>query len=62
MTDTDRLATLRDIDQLVPLFDGYRQFYGAGSDLSLARQFLDDRAGIWFQEPVSYVMEWALGF
>lgn len=43
MTDTVRRATLDDIEQLVPLFDGYRQFYGAVSDLSLARQFLTDR-------------------
>jgi ribosomal protein S18 acetylase RimI-like enzyme len=34
---------LDDLDQLVPLFDGYRQFYGEGSDLSLARQFLAER-------------------
>ena len=40
MTDTVRQATLGDLDQLVPLFDGYRQFYGEVSDLSLARQFL----------------------
>jgi ribosomal protein S18 acetylase RimI-like enzyme len=43
MTDTVRRATLDDLDQLVPLFDGYRQFYGEVSDLLLARQFLEDR-------------------
>lgn len=35
-----RQATVADIDALVPLFDGYRQFYGRSSDLTLARTFL----------------------
>ncbi len=43
MTDTVRRATLRDLEQLVPLFDAYRQFYGKPSDLLVARQFLADR-------------------
>jgi len=43
MNDTVRRATVGDLDQLVPLFDGYRQFYGEASDLSLARQFLTER-------------------
>jgi ribosomal protein S18 acetylase RimI-like enzyme len=43
MTDTIRRATLDDLDQLVPLFDAYRQFYGQQSDLIVARQFLNDR-------------------
>lgn len=43
MTDRVRQATSDDFDQLVPLFDGYRQFYGEVSDLSLARQFLAER-------------------
>lgn len=34
---------MNDLDQLVPLFDGYRQFYGKTSDLATARQFLADR-------------------
>jgi GNAT superfamily N-acetyltransferase len=34
---------LHDLDQLVPLFDGYRQFYGQKPDLIVARQFLRDR-------------------
>jgi ribosomal protein S18 acetylase RimI-like enzyme len=38
-----RRATLHDLDQLVPLFDAYRQFYGQPSDLIIARQFLGDR-------------------
>lgn len=36
-------ATTLDLEQLIPLFDGYRQFYGASSDVALARQFLVDR-------------------
>lgn len=43
MTDTVRRATLQDLDRLMPLFDGYRQFYGQKSDLLVARQFLADR-------------------
>jgi ribosomal protein S18 acetylase RimI-like enzyme len=35
-----RQATIHDLEQLVPLFDDYRQFYGRASDLSAARQFL----------------------
>ncbi|HSW12327.1 MAG TPA: GNAT family N-acetyltransferase [Solimonas sp.] len=38
-----RQATVEDLDQLVPLFDGYRQFYGQASDPVLARAFLLDR-------------------
>jgi GNAT superfamily N-acetyltransferase len=36
-------AELDDLDALVPLFDGYRQFYGQPSDLAGARAFLADR-------------------
>ena len=43
MTDTVRRATIQDLDRLVPLFDGYRQFYGQQPDLLIARQFLADR-------------------
>ncbi|HXC66783.1 MAG TPA: GNAT family N-acetyltransferase [Nitrospiraceae bacterium] len=43
MTDRVRRATSDDLDQLVTLFDGYRQFYGKTSDLSVARQFMTDR-------------------
>lgn len=35
-----RQAVLTDVDALVPLFDGYRQFYGRESDLPGARAFL----------------------
>ena len=37
---TIRQAVLSDLEALVPLFDGYRQFYGRASDLSTAREFL----------------------
>lgn len=37
---TVRQAILTDIEALVPLFDGYRQFYGRDSDISGAREFL----------------------
>ena len=36
-------AERKDLDDLVPLFDGYRQFYGQRSDLAAARAFLNDR-------------------
>ena len=38
-----RAAGLQDIDLVVPLFDGYRQFYGRTSDEILARAFLQER-------------------
>jgi ribosomal protein S18 acetylase RimI-like enzyme len=40
---TVRHATIFDLDQLVPLFDAYRQFYRRPSDPALARRFLHDR-------------------
>lgn len=43
MTGTVHRASIRDFDQLVPLFDAYRQFYGQQSDIIVARQFLNDR-------------------
>ena len=36
-------AGRHELDDLVPLFDGYRQFYGQRSDLPAARGFLRDR-------------------
>src|ERR1700732_2431676 len=36
-------ATLKDLDGLAPLFDGYRQFYGQESDVAAAKEFLRDR-------------------
>jgi len=38
-----RQATIHDLDVLVPLFDGYRQFYKQTSDQGLARAFLSER-------------------
>ena len=36
-------ATLEDLDQLSVLFDEYRQFYGASSNLDLSYKFLKQR-------------------
>ena len=36
-------ATLRDLEALVPLFAGYRAFYGQPSDSEAARTFLRER-------------------
>ncbi|HEY8807023.1 MAG TPA: GNAT family N-acetyltransferase, partial [Candidatus Limnocylindria bacterium] len=36
-------AELDDLDALVPLFDGYRQFYAQESDVEPARTFLAER-------------------
>src|SRR5689334_15760294 len=36
-------ATIEDLEQLVPLFDAYRQFYGQPPDEALARAFLLER-------------------
>lgn len=38
-----RQATVLDLEQLIPLFDAYRQFYGKAPDVAVARQFLTDR-------------------
>lgn len=38
-----RQGTIADLDNLVPLFDGYRIFYGQQPDEVLARSFLLDR-------------------
>ena len=38
-----RRATFHDLDALVPLFDGYRQFYGKPSDEAGAREFITAR-------------------
>ena len=40
-----RQAELEDVDELVPLFDAYRQFYDQASDLSRARNWLRARIG-----------------
>ena len=36
-------ATIKDIDRIALLLDGYRQFYGKPTDLKAARQFLYER-------------------
>lgn len=38
-----RRASIDDLDILVPLFDGYRQFYRQASDPARARAFLSER-------------------
>lgn len=38
-----RQATVADLDMLVPLFDGYRQFYRQPSEPDRIRKFLQDR-------------------
>jgi len=40
---TVRKATSKDVDQLAPLFDAYRQFYEQPADLPASRGFLRDR-------------------
>ena len=36
-------ATISDIDQVVRLFDAYREFYGKPRDISLSKDFLSNR-------------------
>lgn len=43
MTFQIRPAKLADLDVLVPLFDGYRQFYRQAGDPTRARNFLSER-------------------
>ena len=43
MSFTTRQATSQNLEQIVPLFDAYRQFYGRASDPALARSFLAER-------------------
>jgi GNAT superfamily N-acetyltransferase len=40
---TVRRATVADVELIAPLFDAYRQFYRASSDLDLARTFIRER-------------------
>ncbi len=40
---TIRQAGLSDIETVIPLFEGYRQFYGKNSDLDAVREFLTAR-------------------
>ena len=39
-TITTRWANIDDVALIVPLFDGYRQFYEKPSDLELCAQFI----------------------
>lgn len=43
MLPTVRQATVDDLEQLIPLFDAYRQFYDKPADVELARRFLSER-------------------
>jgi len=45
-------ATIRDLDALTVLFDGYRQFYGQPADNERARRFLAER----FQHQESLIL------
>jgi GNAT superfamily N-acetyltransferase len=36
-------AERKDLEDVIPLFDGYRQFYGQRSDLAAARAFVGER-------------------
>jgi GNAT superfamily N-acetyltransferase len=36
-------AQLKDVDQIAPLFDAYRQFYNAPSGIEASRQFIFER-------------------
>ena len=38
-----RRASRDDVDDLAPLFDGYRRFYAQPSDIAAARAFLEER-------------------
>jgi ribosomal protein S18 acetylase RimI-like enzyme len=40
---TTRIATIKDLDNVAPLFDAYRQFYKQAPDLPRARQFIQER-------------------
>lgn len=38
-----RQASIFDLEELTPIFDAYRIFYGQPSDISAAKKFLEDR-------------------
>lgn len=52
MSVTVLRATIGNLDQVAPLFDAYREFYGEPSDLAVARSFLKER----FQQKESIVL------
>jgi ribosomal protein S18 acetylase RimI-like enzyme len=43
MTLTIECACLADVEDIAPLFDAYRRFYGQPGDLGLARAFIRER-------------------
>ncbi|MFA6218626.1 MAG: hypothetical protein WC692_02485 [Erythrobacter sp.] len=58
-----RQAQIADLEELMPLFDSYRQFYGEQPDLARAEDFLRDR----FEQQQSIIIlafmgEEAVGF
>jgi len=58
-----RSATIRDLETLVPLFEGYRVFYQQAPDADLSRAFLGERLAL--GDSVIYLAERAgeaLGF
>lgn len=55
MTLHVRLASMTDLESVARLFDGYRQFYGQSSDLSLAQSFIRQRLSS--QESVIFIAE-----
>lgn len=59
MSLTVRYATIDDLDDLTPLFDGYRQFYGQAPDLARAREFIGERLRL--RESVILVAAWSSG-
>ena len=54
-----RQAATDDLEQIAPLFDGYRQFYGQPSDPALARDFLNQRLSR--QESIIFLASSAAG-
>jgi len=56
---TVRYASIDDLDDLAPLFDGYRQFYGQAPDLPRARAFIGERMRL--RESVILVAAWPSG-
>ncbi|WP_207765931.1 GNAT family N-acetyltransferase [Solimonas fluminis] len=54
-----RQATIEDLERIVPLFDGYRQFYGQASDPEAAGAFLLERFRQ--QQSVIFIAEDAQG-
>ena len=63
MTHTIRQATVDDVEQLVPLFEAYRQFYGRTSDVAAPRTFLLARFANWESTLfIAHQGEMAIGF